>query len=177
MLKNWPAGAVAVLLAVAACGSASEKSKTVGGSGGFSAGGNGATGTGATGTGIGGYPTGLSAGAACTFSTQCQSGNCSSGVCAASIGAGGYGSGVGGYSSGSGGSYSSVGACVGLPLAQGTAGTSGSGGSASCTGVSSEAEALPVDMYIMMDRSVSMTTIPPGGTISRWDGVRAAIQQ
>ncbi|HEY3234114.1 MAG TPA: vWA domain-containing protein [Polyangiaceae bacterium] len=183
MLKNWPAGALAVLVAVAACGGSNDKGSGTtgagGGSAGVSGGGKGGvTGTGATGTGIGGYPTGLGTGALCTFSTQCQSGNCSSGACAAATtGSGGYGSGVGGNSSGTGGSYSSVGACVGLPFTQGTAGSSGSGGSTSCTGVSSEAEALPVDMYIMMDRSVSMTTIPPGGTLSRWDGVKAAIQQ
>jgi hypothetical protein len=44
-------------------------------------------------------------------------------------------------------------------------------------GVAYEAESVPVDIYVMMDRSVSMTETLQGGTESRWNGVRTALQQ
>jgi hypothetical protein len=65
----------------------------------------------------------------------------------------------------------SAAACEGLPF---TAGASDAG---SCVGLSYEAEALPVDMYILMDRSSSMAEVPTGGTLSRWDQVRGAVEQ
>jgi hypothetical protein len=63
-------------------------------------------------------------------------------------------------------------ACNGLPLA--ASGTSDAG---ACVGAGYEAEALPVDMYVMMDRSSSMAEVPAGGTLSRWEQVRSAVEQ
>jgi hypothetical protein len=54
---------------------------------------------------------------------------------------------------------------------------SGGDDAGSCVGVIYEAEALPVDMYILMDRSSSMAEVPAGGTLSRWDQVRSAVEQ
>jgi hypothetical protein len=102
----------------------------------------------------------------------------------ASPGSGGTGTGSGGTgsggTSGSGGSLgsginSSVTPCNGLPYEEGSA-----SGDAStiCTGVASEAESLPVDMYIMMDRSSSMATnTDEGASTTRWEGVKTAINQ
>jgi von Willebrand factor type A domain len=90
-----------------------------------------------------------------------------------SSGTGASGTGTGGsVSSGSGGGSSGghAEACSGLPLD--TAPTP-----ESCVGVAYEAESVPVDIYVMMDRSVSMTETLQGGTESRWNGVRTALQQ
>lgn len=64
-------------------------------------------------------------------------------------------------------------ACSGVPLDAPLAGT---GSDAVCESLSSEAESLPVDLYIMMDRSVSMDE-PAGDTgLSRWEAIREAIE-
>lgn len=81
-------------------------------------------------------------------------------------------------------------ACHGLPYTPpaGEAGAGGEGGEASgpddssCVGVSLEAERIPVDMYIMMDRSVSMAEeVPNTGGRYRWqlltDAVREFVQK
>lgn len=95
-------------------------------------------------------------------------------------------------------------ACNGLPIdlsgdAQGGAASGGaasasggaaSGGAASddaddaddadddgaCNGVSLEAEAVPVDVFIVMDRSTSMGMLVDGGSITRWEALHQAVQ-
>jgi hypothetical protein len=52
----------------------------------------------------------------------------------------------------------------------------GEGGDSSiCRSISNEAEAIPVDLYIMMDRSISMTEEASNGQ-TRWEAIRDAIE-
>jgi len=79
-------------------------------------------------------------------------------------------------------------ACKGLPIelvsdAQAGAGGVGtSGGEAgdgaleACNGVSVEAEAVPVDVFVIMDRSQSMGLAVKGSNMTRWDALHAAVQ-
>jgi von Willebrand factor type A domain len=90
-------------------------------------------------------------------------------------------------------------ACNGLPIdvsgddVQGGASNVGSGGASgeapaasagagpevaddSCNGVSLEAEAVPVDVLVMMDRSQSMGQVVQGGAITRWEALHDAVQ-
>jgi hypothetical protein len=65
-------------------------------------------------------------------------------------------------------------ACPGIPLDEAPAGAGG-GDSTICESVSSEAESQAVDLYIMMDRSVSMAEeVSPG--VTRWDAIREAVE-
>jgi von Willebrand factor type A domain-containing protein len=82
--------------------------------------------------------------------------------------------GVGG--SGGSGGFSGSGALdasVGVPDV-GIGGQGGLGDAAVCARESKRAEALPVDMYIMLDKSTSMHELDPTGT-KIWDGVKAAL--
>jgi len=102
-------------------------------------------------------------------------------------------------SSGAGGSVGSIPmeACEGLPIdvsddasGSGAAGapaavggapadvaSAGAGGSAeACSGVSVEAEAVPVDLFIMMDRSQSMGFAVEGSSMTRWEALRDAVE-
>jgi hypothetical protein len=55
-------------------------------------------------------------------------------------------------------------------------GTGGAGGvTDQCTGVEAAAEALPVDMFIMLDQSVSMNDSLQGDDVSMWEGTSAAL--
>jgi len=50
-----------------------------------------------------------------------------------------------------------------------------------CTGVAEGTEPIPIDLFIMMDRSISMSETlsgddPVGNDVTRWDGVRQAVQ-
>lgn len=114
------------------------------------------------------------------------SGNSSSGG-SGNGGSGNGGSGFGGSAATSGGGGANAPACSGLPLEDGSAGAGGEG-TATCTGVGAEVERVDVDMYIMMDRSVSMVDNCIGGgrpdintgecaTQTRWEVVQAAVQQ
>jgi von Willebrand factor type A domain len=53
----------------------------------------------------------------------------------------------------------------------------GASGAEACAGVSVEAEAVPVDIYVMMDRSVSMNEPVAGGTQTRWEALREALER
>lgn len=64
-------------------------------------------------------------------------------------------------------------ACQGIPID-----VAGAGGADSsvCESLSSEAKSLPVDLYIMMDRSISMNE-PAGDTgLTRWEAIREAVE-
>lgn len=124
----------------------------IGGSSGASASGNGAT------SGTSGNNNGGASGSSGTT----NGGTSSSGGSSTSGAPNGNGGGSG---------IPNVAACNGLPFAPGTS------DAGSCVGVSFEAEALPVDMYILMDRSSSMAEVPAGGTLTRWEQVRGAVQQ
>jgi hypothetical protein len=82
-------------------------------------------------------------------------------------------------------------ACKGLPIdlsadaaqtgAGGASGADGGGegGDATieaCNGVSVEAEAVPVDVFVIMDRSQSMGLTVKGSNTTRWDALHAAVQ-
>ena len=78
-------------------------------------------------------------------------------------------------SSASGGSTSVVvpnATCTGIPLSE-RAQLLGED-EAACTGASVETEPLPIDIFIMMDRSESMNNASGSGT--RWDGIQEAVQ-
>jgi hypothetical protein len=65
----------------------------------------------------------------------------------------------------------------GAPTAQYQS-SAGAGGddAGACVGVSLEAEAVPVDLFIMMDRSQSMGYLVDGSTMTRWEALRDAVQ-
>src|SRR6478736_1894119 len=78
-------------------------------------------------------------------------------------------------------------ACKGLPIVSSTAeggagGVDEQGGEAgdsaieACNGVSVEAEAVPVDVFVIMDRSQSMGLAVKGSQMTRWDALHAAVQ-
>ena len=85
-------------------------------------------------------------------------------------------------------------ACQGLPIdpsADAQAGAGGAGGAGgadmrgaeagdaaveACNGVSVEAEAVPVDVFVIMDRSQSMSVAVKGSNGTRWDALHAAVQ-
>jgi hypothetical protein len=64
-------------------------------------------------------------------------------------------------------------ACPGLPF-EGEGGEAGAGISA-CRGISFEAEPVPVDLFLMMDRSDSMKNLDPGSGLTRWEVLRDAV--
>jgi hypothetical protein len=83
------------------------------------------------------------------------------------------GNGHGGSSSAQGGRGSR--ACAGVPIDD--AASAGAGADPNvCESLSREAESLPVDLYIMMDRSISMNE-PAGDTgQTRWEAIRDAVE-
>jgi von Willebrand factor type A domain len=157
--------ALTTSLVVSACSSDNKDGSGTGGNLAGSSNGN------AGSTGHGGSS---AAGGSSAQSAGSSSGGSSSGG-SSSVGSGGSSSSV----AGSTGSISTV-ACPGLPLADGSAGagdTGGAGGTddGACTGVSVEAESVPVDMFIMMDRSQSMGFTLKNG-MTRMQAVQAAVQ-
>lgn len=86
------------------------------------------------------------------------------------------GAGAVGGSPSTGGVRAIVPACPGLDISA----TSPDGGPQSsfpqCMGVASESEAVPVDLFIMLDRSQSMTNILQGSSIDRWDAIEQGLQ-
>ncbi|HYP77695.1 MAG TPA: vWA domain-containing protein [Polyangiaceae bacterium] len=76
-------------------------------------------------------------------------------------------------------------ACNGLPIdlsADAQAGADASGAQAgaaadvACNGVSVEAEAVPVDVFIIMDRSQSMSLAVKGSSKTRWEALHDAVR-
>ncbi len=65
-------------------------------------------------------------------------------------------------------------ACPGLAFD--ASATGGEGGAEACTGVSVEAEHIDVDLFIMMDRSSSMGYTVEATGLTRWESLRAAVQ-
>jgi hypothetical protein len=53
----------------------------------------------------------------------------------------------------------------------------GDGAIEACNGVSVEAEAVPVDVFVIMDRSQSMGLEVQGSNLTRWDALHAAMQR
>lgn len=128
---------------------------------------------------------GLSTGGSGAASSGGKSGSGKGGSSgSSSVGEGGAAaSSFGGSSSSSGGSSNSgsggragnapTEACPGLPFEnEGGAGSE----EEACTGVGYEAEAVPVDLFIMMDRSQSMGYELPNGQ-TRWEALKDAVQE
>ena len=79
-------------------------------------------------------------------------------------------------------------ACKGLAIDLGSDARAGAGGVdardgeagdatvEACNGVSVEAEAVPVDVFVIMDRSQSMGLAVQGSTTTRWEALHAAVQ-
>ena len=79
-------------------------------------------------------------------------------------------------------------ACKGLPIDLGGDAQAGAGGVDArgaeagdaaldaCNGVSVEAEAVPVDVFVIMDRSQSMGLAVQGSNTTRWEALHAAVQ-
>jgi len=81
-------------------------------------------------------------------------------------------------------------ACKGLPIVVSSDAQAGAGGASgadgggeggdatieACNGVSVEAEAVPVDVFVIMDRSQSMGMTVQGSNITRWDALHAAME-
>ncbi len=141
--------AAATATAMAACSGTGGSSRPGAGGSGQGGSGQGGSGQGATG-GI--EVTGGSAGTGGAASTGGSGGT----------GAGGTG-GSSGFDGGFGGGF-------------GGAGGSGAGGSVTdgCATQDFKAEPTPLDVYVMFDQSLSMTT--DAGGISRWNAVKAAMQ-
>jgi hypothetical protein len=173
-LASLAATLTAVGLLVAACsstapdtslegaggGGASSPRGGSGGKGGSSSGGSiGTTGGSANSTSSGGSTSGGSTGTA-------------TGGSANSTSSGGFTTGGSANSTSSGGSGAyPTDACEGLPSDNG-----GQGGDSACTGVSTEAEPVPVDLFFMMDRSVSMGNLVSGSSMTRWEALEQAVE-
>jgi hypothetical protein len=54
--------------------------------------------------------------------------------------------------------------------------SAGGAGSPACNGVSVEAEAVPVDVFVIMDRSQSMGLAVEGSSMTRWQALHRAVQ-
>lgn len=147
-----PAVLVAALMTLG-CSSESTPFRdggSAGGSGGVARGGSTATG-GRTSSG-GAAASSTTGGSAATTATGGSSGTAST-------------------SGGTAGSAVSGDACPGLPLDD----ADGGADVEACRGVSYEAESVPVDLYLMMDRSISLAEIDETSGRTRWESLRVAI--
>lgn len=82
----------------------------------------------------------------------------------------------GGAASAAGGGPNEGGA-PGEPRAGAPAETAGAGGAGpACRGISVEAEVIPVDLFLMMDRSQSMGFSVEGSSMTRWEALREAVE-
>lgn len=64
----------------------------------------------------------------------------------------------------------------GAPVEEASGGGAGEPATEACSGVSVEAEAVPVDLFIMMDRSQSMGFTVEGSNMTRWQALRDAVE-
>lgn len=97
-------------------------------------------------------------------------------ACSATGGGSGFGSGGNGAGNGSGNGSGSGNSDQGVGgfIPTGAGGSTGSGIGGGCAGTSIKAEQVPLDMYIMMDQSGSMSdTVASGAT--KWEAVKSAL--
>jgi len=148
------------------CSSGTEPDEAVAGGtgGGAATGGKGAATTGGTsGAGASGGASAGTSGSASGGSSATSSGGTGGGTGGASGGGGGTG--------GSGGSVASGEACPGLPFED----ADGGAGVDACRGISYEAEPVPVDLFLMLDRSDSLKNEVPSSGLTRWEVLRDAV--
>lgn len=156
--SSRPDGSLASAGGNAAVGNGSGGSAKGGGGGSANGTSKGGSSGSANGTGVGG-----------TTGTTGGTGNAANGGTGNGVATGGTGNST---SSGGTGAYPTD-ACEGLPFD--SAGQAG-GSDGSCIGVSNEAESVPIDLFIMMDRSVSMDELVPGGQMTRWQALHKAVE-
>src|SRR5687768_16692941 len=152
--------AIVFATAGVACSDSGEDDEgSSGGSSGSSTGGSSASG-GSSGSSPGGASGGSTGG------STGKGGSSSGGSSTGGTSSGGSSSGKGG----TGGSSVPPGAaCPGFPLEEGVGGQA-------CAGFDYEIEPVPVDLFIMMDRSVSMNETLPDGVTTRWEALHDAIE-
>ena len=97
-------------------------------------------------------------------------GSSATGGSAATAATGGSGA-TTGTGGGTAGTTASGDACPGLPFED----ADGGAGVAACRGVSYEAESVPVNLYLMMDRSISLSEVDSVTGTTRWQSLRVAI--
>ena len=166
MPRTTPLASIAAALAVAGLliGACSSTSPDVGRSG---TGGSGeSSARGGSGGKLGSAQGGTS-GKGASGGTSNATGGSSNGT---STGGSATGGSANATSSGGSGAYPTN-ACEGLAMDNG-----GQGGDQACTGVASEAEPVAVDLFIMMDRSISMAQLVPGTDMTRWEALEQAVQ-
>src|SRR5262245_20186501 len=163
--------ASAVIAATLSGGCGSSSNDGLNGSGAPSTTGQGASGNGGLGGSSGASATGNGATSGASGNSNAGTNGTSGATNGGSSAAGTSGSSGAPSGNGGGSGGPTVAACNGLPFAPGAS------DAGSCVGVTYEAEALPVDMYVLMDRSSSMAEVPTGGTLSRWEQVRSAVEQ
>jgi hypothetical protein len=146
--------------------SAGGSSAVGNGSGGSAKGGGGGSANGASKGGSAGSANGSGSGG--TTGTTGGTGNATS-----SGGTTGTTGGTGNATSSGGTGAYPTSACEGLPFE-----SAGEGGrnDGACIGVSNEAESVPIDLFIMMDRSMSMDELVPGGQMTRWQALHKAVE-
>jgi hypothetical protein len=86
-------------------------------------------------------------------------------------GAGGAAGGTAGAGNGTGGGEGGI--ILSGPGSGGAAGSVGAGGD--CAGTVSEGQLLPLDMYIMLDRSLSMEEETVTAGVTKWDAIKSAL--
>lgn len=116
---------------------------------------------GMTGTGSGGP---VSGGTSSGGSTPVSSGG------SIPISTGGSGNVILPVTGGSPGKMPYVEACQGIPVEE-------TAGEEACVDTAFQSEPMPVDLFIMMDRSESMKELVAGATYTRWEGIKAAVAQ
>jgi hypothetical protein len=175
MPRTTPLASIAATLAVAGLliGACSSTSPDVGRSG---TGGSGASSArGGSGGKVGsaqGGTSGKGASGGTSNATGGSSNGTSTGGSSNATSTGGSATGGSGNATSSGGSGAyPTNACEGLAMDNG-----GQGGDQACTGVASEAEPVAVDLFIMMDRSISMGQFVPGTDVTRWEALEQAVQ-
>jgi hypothetical protein len=155
-----------------ACSSSSDDRGLASNGGSSARGGSGASG-GVTG---GGAKGGSSTGGSSTGGSS-TGGSSTGGSSTGGRGGSGNATSTGGSSNatGKGGSgATSADACPGVLV---DAAGQGGNGAEACAGVSTEAEPVAVDLFIMMDRSVSMANFVPNTTTTRWEALQQAMQE
>ncbi len=76
-----------------------------------------------------------------------------------------------------GGVPSIVPACPGYPISSTSPDAGNSDPSSVCAGVAFQVEPSPVDLFIMLDRTQSMTYTLQGSALQRWDAIEQGLQQ
>jgi hypothetical protein len=163
-LASIAAALGATLFVIASCSSKTPDTGLAG------AGGSGGSGPSSQRGGSGGKGGSSSGGSSGTLPTTGGSANATGGSANATGGSANATGGSANATSSGGSGAAPTDACPGVALDDG-----GQGGA--CTGVSMGAEPVPIDLFIMMDRSISMGNTVAGTNMTRWDALQQAVQE